>query len=122
MSQRPLYDHIYAVVREIPAGRVATYGQVAAIVGRGTPRTVGYAMHALPSGHDVPWQRVINRQGRTSPRADGDAVDQREILRSEGVVFRSDQSIDLTCFGWSGPDWDWLEANDCHAVPQPWLK
>lgn len=66
----PTYERIYEVVRLIPPGRVATYGQVASIVGNCTARMVGYAMAALPPGSDVPWQRVINAQGKISLRAD----------------------------------------------------
>ena len=61
-------DSSYAVVRQIPAGKVASYGQIAEIVGDCTARVVGYAMAAAPD--DVPWQRVVNAQGKVSPRAD----------------------------------------------------
>ena len=63
-----LYGRIYAVVHHIPPGQVATYGQIARMVGRCTARAVGYAMAALPCDTDVPWHRVINSQGKISPR------------------------------------------------------
>ncbi len=62
------YEKIYQVVRKIPLGKVATYGQIAKIVDRCTPRMVGYAM-AASKGADVPWQRVINYKGEISPAA-----------------------------------------------------
>jgi len=82
------YEHIYIVVREIPLGNVATYGQIAKIVGQCTARMVGYAMAALPRGREVPWQRVINHKGEISTRSRGDgATRQRRLLQKEGVRF-----------------------------------
>lgn len=118
----PLYERIYRVVRQIPPGRVATYGQVAAIVGSGTARTVGYAMAALERG-DVPWQRVINIQGRVSVRAGGmEDARQRALLIAEGVFFDRSGRVDLRAYGWDGPDMDWLEANGCLPAARPWIK
>ena len=99
---------IYEVVKTIPAGVVATYGQVAAIVGC-SPRLIGYALASLPAGLDVPWQRVINSQGKISVRSDG-APDprQRQGLIREGIVFDRKGTVNLKRFGWNGPDWDWL--------------
>jgi methylated-DNA-protein-cysteine methyltransferase related protein len=97
------YDRIYAVVRRIPRGRVATYGQVAALAGRpGQARLVGYALAALPSGSGVPWQRVVNAQGRVSLRSDGPGYDevQRLMLRREGVRFGKTGAISLAAFRW----------------------
>ena len=97
-----LYDRIYAVVRHIPPGRVATYGQVAAYAGRCTPRQAGYAMAALRTD-DVPWHRVINSRGRISfPENSRGAVRQRELLENEGIVFDSQGRIDLEKYGWKG--------------------
>ena len=76
------YSNIYSVVRRIPRGRVATYGQVAGLAGRpGHARQVGYALHALTPDSGVPWHRVINAQGGVSPRSEPgfDAI-QRTIL------------------------------------------
>jgi methylated-DNA-protein-cysteine methyltransferase-like protein len=101
MERRPLYEDIYAVVSQIPCGRVATYGQVARITGRCSARMVGYALSALNVGSDVPWQRVINARGKISPHGDGiGTVLQRQLLESEGVVFLPDGRIDLDRFGW----------------------
>lgn len=105
-----LYTRVYAVVRQIPRGQVATYGQIAAIVGDCTARMVGYAMAASPD--DVPWQRVINAQGKISPRADGWGSEaQRLRLEDEGVHFDAEHKVDLTRYRWSGPELDWLLAN-----------
>ena len=99
------YERIWAVVRRIPAGRVATYGQVARIAGLGgAARLVGYALHALPeSNHRVPWQRVINSQGRVSQRGlGGPELVQRRLLEREGVKFDLRERVDLAKYGWSG--------------------
>lgn len=98
-----LYERIYKVVRHVPQGKVATYGQVANIVGECSARMVGYALAALKPGSDVPWQRVINSKGKISLRNDGveDQL-QRHLLESEGVKFDSSGKIDLEKFGWSG--------------------
>jgi len=95
------HERIYSVVRAIPAGRVATYGQVAAIAGRCTPRMVGYAMASVPAGSDVPWQRVVNSRGAISLKGDG-AEFQRAMLESEGVQFVEGR-VDLEVYGWEGP-------------------
>lgn len=96
------YDRIYAVVRRIPRGRVATYGQVAALAGLpGRARQVGYALHALPEGSQVPWHRVINSQGRVSPRAAPGWDDvQRQFLEREGVGFGGGDRVSLARYQW----------------------
>ena len=99
------WDRIYAVVARIPAGKVATYGQVAAVAGLGrAARQVGYALHALPEGSDIPWQRVINSRGEVSPRAfPGWDGYQRHLLEEEGVAFDANGRVDLDRFRWD-PD------------------
>ena len=95
-----LHGRIHRVVSRIPRGRVATYGQVARLAGlRGQARLVGYAMHALPAGTRVPWQRVVNARGEISlPGAS--AVRQRKLLEGEGVRFDQRDRIDLDSFLW----------------------
>jgi methylated-DNA-protein-cysteine methyltransferase-like protein len=101
MPDKRLYQRIYALVRQVPPGSVTTYGVLAQQAGC-TARTVGFAMAALPSGHDVPWHRVINSQGRVSPRADGDgSLIQQLLLEAEGVHFDDRERIDLERFGWN---------------------
>jgi methylated-DNA-protein-cysteine methyltransferase-like protein len=121
-NTRSLYDKIYQVVREIPFGRVATYGQVAAIIGSGSARTVGYAMAAVKMP-DVPWQRVLNSQGRISVRAGGaEDSQQRKLLSDEGVLFDHRGRLDFEQCGWSGPDMDWLDDNCFFPAPRPWNR
>ncbi|MBN2004594.1 MAG: MGMT family protein [Anaerolineae bacterium] len=97
------FERIYALIRRIPAGKVATYGQIARWLGwpRGA-RTVGWALRALTDGTDVPWQRVVNAQGATSLGAEGSRV-QRTLLEAEGIVFNNEGRIDLKQYGWEGP-------------------
>ena len=100
----PLFQQIYEIVRLIPEGKVASYGQISAMLNRCTPRMVGYAMAALPSDSDVPWQRVINSQGKISMRADGDGENlQRVLLDIENVKFDAHGCVDFSIVGWSGP-------------------
>jgi methylated-DNA-protein-cysteine methyltransferase related protein len=95
------HERIYAVVKRIPKGKVATYGQIARIVGRCTARMVGYAMAAVPEGSRVPWQRVINSQGMISARRHGDGDErQRVLLEKEGVKFDARGKIELAVFQW----------------------
>jgi methylated-DNA-protein-cysteine methyltransferase related protein len=81
------YQRIYAIVRRIPEGRVATYGQVAALAGlKGHARQVGYALHALPDETAVPWHRVVNASGGISFRSmPGGELVQRGLLEREGI-------------------------------------
>ena len=97
-------SRIYAVIRDIPKGRVATYGQIAALAGlRGHARQVGYALHASVDD-DVPWHRVINSRGEISQRSDpGPEPLQRVMLEDEGVVFDTRGRINLKRFQWN-PD------------------
>ena len=113
----PLRARIYAVVRQIPAGKVATYGQIASIVGGCTARMVGYAMAAV-NEPDVPWQRVVNAQGKISARADGGgAVEQRVRLEAEGVPFDENGRMPLNRIRWYGPSVEWLIANGFDPSP-----
>jgi methylated-DNA-protein-cysteine methyltransferase-like protein len=94
------HESILRIVRRIPRGRVATYGQVAKLAGFARqPRLAGYALrHADDS---VPWQRVVNAAGRISPRADPDSIPrQRLMLEAEGVRFNGSGVIDLKRYQW----------------------
>jgi len=94
------HGRIHKVVSRIPKGRVATYGQIARLAGLGGQgRLVGYAMHALPAGTRVPWQRVVNAQGTISLPGKS-ALRQRDLLEKEGVRFDVRGRIDLDRFLW----------------------
>lgn len=97
------HARILAVVRRIPRGRVATYGQVAALAGLpNQARLVGYALAALPAATAVPWHRVLNARGAISLRrgADGATVEQRLRLEREGVRFDARGRLSLADYGW----------------------
>ena len=115
------YPRIYAIVDRIPRGRVATYGQIAAIEGSSSARMVGYALAALPgSNRKIPWQRVLNRTGTVSERSGGGGTSrQRRALEAEGVVFDAAGRIDFDTVGWDGPDPDWIERHGFHPAPRP---
>ena len=106
------YQRVYMVIRQIPPGRVASYGQIAAIVGNCTARMVGYALSGLTVEEDVPWQRVINAQGKISPRGAGlSAMAQRDLLEEEGVAFSAAGRVNWREVRWEGPELGWLLEN-----------
>ena len=115
------YPRIYAIIGRIPRGRVATYGQIAAIEGSSSARMVGYALAALSSSNrTVPWQRVLNRTGTVSERSGGGGTSrQRRTLEAEGVVFDAAGRVDFDADGWDGPDADWMELHGFHPAPRP---
>ncbi len=109
-NPQPFYEQIWKMVRLIPVGRVATYSQIAQLIDRPEEvddeqyhvfgsRWVGNGMAACPP--DVPWQRVINAQGKISRRPG--AEQQRRLLENEGVLFKKDK-IDLKMYQWRGPN------------------
>jgi methylated-DNA-protein-cysteine methyltransferase-like protein len=100
------FEQVYQAVRLVPPGKVATYGQIARLLGRRRgARTVGWALRALPEGSDVPWQRIINAKGTVSldARGYGGAL-QQALLEAEGVVFDEHGRVDLNIYGWAGLD------------------
>ncbi|PIE33688.1 methyltransferase [candidate division KSB3 bacterium] len=102
------YQQVYDLVAQIPYGRVMTYGQIAIFLHRSTAaRAVGYALHQLPPGNTIPWQRVINAQGKISPRSAGALVCepslQRLLLEQEGIEFDENGKIDLSHYLWEPP-------------------
>jgi len=95
------YQRIYRVVRRVPRGRVATYGQIAMLAKASGPRQIGYALHALPEGSDVPWFRIVNARGMISLQSGlGGGSLQRALLKAEGVAFDTSGRIDLERFQW----------------------
>lgn len=131
-KSRLTFDRIvWRIVWQIPPGHVLTYGQIANMIPppegmdipsyeRIAPRWVGYAMRRCmsddlnnprdPNQPSIPWQRVINSQGRSSLRGP-EAAQQITRLEDEGVEFGRDGRIDFRVYGWEGPDDDWLRAN-----------
>lgn len=103
------YDRIYAVVRQIPAGKVATYGQVAELAGLyGKPRLVGYALYRVDMATgNIPWHRVINARGEVSqsPQRHGSDYLQRAMLEAEGIRFNPRGQVSLADYRWR-PDPD----------------
>ena len=95
------FERIYEVVKSIPKGKVATYGQVALLAGNPRwARVVGYALHNNPSPSSIPCHRVVHREGRVAPNyAFGGGEVQRQLLEAEGVVFDKDGRVDLKKYG-----------------------
>jgi methylated-DNA-protein-cysteine methyltransferase-like protein len=114
------FDRIHEVVRRIPPGKVATYGQIARLLGQPrAARTVGWALRATPEGSDLPWQRVINARGTVSFAAGSPGAElQRALLEEEGIAFDEQGRVDLKVYGWEGLD---LAERDelLHPTPGP---
>jgi methylated-DNA-protein-cysteine methyltransferase-like protein len=112
-----LRRRIYEVVRQVPSGRVATYGDIAMIVGGCDARTVGYALNAIPKhgAESIPWQRVINAQGGISTSG----VLQRKLLEDEGIAFDANGHIALARYRWHGPASEWAAEHGFHVLPPP---
>jgi len=120
-------------VKQIPEGRVSSYGQIASMIPppsgvdpeqyvRLGARWVGTAMNMTPGGQSIPWQRVINSQGEISlPKGSSNAEEQRALLEMEGVTFDERGRVDFNQVGWEGPDEGWLTANGFFA-PRPLKK
>jgi len=118
------YACVYALVRQVPPGRVVTYGQVAALLGQPrAARAVGYALRFLPADTDVPWHRVINHRGHISLRTPPESpLLQRLLLEEEGVVFDAEGRVDLACYRWQGATDEMPHARvrrDPHPCPLP---
>jgi len=100
-------QRVYALVALIPAGRLATYGQIAELLGAyGCARQVGWALRRLPLPSPVPWQRVVNAQGRISmdPSRQGSDWIQRELLLGEGIAVAADGRLPLAAHRWQPAD------------------
>lgn len=103
MADKPstTFTKIYRIVNSIPYGQVATYGQVAQMVPISSARVVGFALASLTDSEgNIPWHRVINRDGKISSRHPDDVILQRELLIAEGIEFDNGGKVDLRRFGW----------------------
>lgn len=126
---------VWKIVRQIPAGVVSTYGQIASMIppppgvegddyDRLGPVWVGKAMNAVSGAveTEIPWQRVINSQGGISlPEGTRAAIEQRQRLETEGVMFGKNGRINLQTYGWEGPEESWLHSNR-FIKPRPLKK
>lgn len=102
-EQSKLYEQIYELVRQIPVGQVATYGQIAALLGRkGYARQVGYALFQVAPDADIPWHRVVNAKGEIShsPQRQGSDDLQRILLEQEDVIFNTSDRLNLKQYQW----------------------
>ncbi len=101
MTQKTVFDRIYDIVRQIPRGTVATYGQIAALAGNPRwARVVGYALHVNPDPDTIPCYRVVNREGRVSPAfVFGGENMQIALLEADGIPVK-DGHVDLSRFRW----------------------
>lgn len=101
------YTKIYEIVRQIPKGQVATYGQVAELANlAGKARLVGYALYRVDmQSDDIPWHRVINARGEVSqsPLRRGSDYWQRSLLEEEGIEFSPDGKVNLRKYRWHKP-------------------
>ena len=115
------FEVVWDIVRQIPAGKVSSYGQIASMIPpdgdmspdrarRLAPRWVGTAMRKTPRGKSIPWHRVINSQGAISFSAgSAQADEQRRLLEMEGVVFDARGKVDFAIVGWQGPADEYLQ-------------
>jgi methylated-DNA-protein-cysteine methyltransferase-like protein len=106
------FEQVYRLVRQVPCGKVTSYGAIACMLGHPhAARTVGWALHSMLEGSDVPWHRVINSQGRipTSGR-EASADLQRALLEAEGIEFDAHGTVDWERFGWAGLSWPEIEG------------
>ena len=132
-DSQSFYRMVWDIVRQIPYGKVTTYGQIAALIlvpngvepevyRRLGPRWVGDAMNAVSRVDEptVPWHRVINSKGGISlpPESPSSAV-QRGRLRHEGIEFDKKERVNLKTYGWEGPDPTWLEERQLSSSPPP---
>jgi methylated-DNA-protein-cysteine methyltransferase-like protein len=120
MTQPNFYEQVYKVVRQIPPGKVTSYGRIAKMLGAPrAARAVGYALRALKDKQGdaayagIPWHRVINSQGRISiQNREAGGEEQAKRLRAEGIVLDDQYRLHLDTYLWQGLHW--LEIDDIH--------
>ena len=95
------FQRVYQVVRMIPRGRVATYGQIARLAGnKHGARLVSYLLHSVSEKYELPWHRIVNRRGEISLKPGYGYELQRKLLEDEGIEFNRKIAIDLKKYGW----------------------
>jgi methylated-DNA-protein-cysteine methyltransferase-like protein len=105
------FERVYRLVQQVPPGKVTSYGAIARMLGYAhAARTVGWALHSLADGTDVPWHRVINSQGHIPAKGrEKSAQHQRALLEAEGVQLDEHGAVDWDRFGWEGLIWPEIE-------------
>jgi methylated-DNA-protein-cysteine methyltransferase-like protein len=100
MNEDSLFEYFYDLIIQVPKGKVATYGDIAKMADCRSARAVGFALRRLPEGSEVPWQRIINSQGKISTRVNGDGdLIQQILLEEEGIEFKNGK-VDLKKYRW----------------------
>ncbi len=96
------FNKVYDVVKQIPLGKVATYGQIAKLCGnKRMSRQVGWALHVNPNPYETPCHRVVNRRGKLAPAFAFGGIDvQKQLLLKEGVIFTDEDTVDLAACLW----------------------
>lgn len=107
---------IYALIREVPKGEVASYGMIASLLSGVGPRQVGAALSHMQAGVKIPWHRIVQSSGAIAPRVGAER--QRDLLSAEGVTFRKNGAVDLCAYRWRGPSQRWIAKSglDIEAV------
>ena len=108
------YAPIYAAIREVPKGEVASYGMIASLVPGAGPRQVARAMRSAPA--DIKWYRIITASGAMADHSG--AEEQRRRLKKEGVTFNKNGAVDWSKHRWRGPSQKWIDKSgaDIHDV------
>lgn len=132
-SDNSVYSRIYRCVEIIPAGKVATYGQIAKLINASGARQVGYALSSTSHDIDIPWHRVINARGEISPRSSGPGTpkgkpagkragdsEQHQRLVAEGVVPNRYGRVDLAMYQWE-PTFEQLLDDTDPLEDEAWL-
>lgn len=95
-------ERVLKLIQKIPTGKVATYGQIAALAGKPQgSRAVAWLLHSCSESHRLPWQRVLNSKGKISfPAGSKEHRKQKMLLKDEGVVFTKNETLDLSLYQW----------------------
>ena len=102
VSENNLFERILAIIKQIPKGKIATYGQIATMVGIQNPRLVGFALASQKEDTEVPWFRIINSKGKISFPEESDSFKiQYSLLKNEGIIFDAKNQVNLNIYRWS---------------------